>query len=133
MEEHEAGGRWSYKGGDVRGGELVNSFEIPVPIISTPSFQEGLLLRWERIHLIVGPLQLVDEIQAAMDDERVHMACLLTETGDAISALLGSAKFELKHGLVSRSDNAEVIGHDVHLGKENGKRSPGWKGSGMLR
>ena len=45
MEEHEAGGRWSYKGGDVRGGELVNPFEIPVPIISSPSFQKELVMK----------------------------------------------------------------------------------------
>ena len=48
------------------------------------------------VHLVVGPLQLVDEIQAAVDDERVHVPCLLAEAGDAIAALLGSAEFELE-------------------------------------
>lgn len=67
MEEHESGGGWSHKGGDVRGGELVDAFEI---------------------HLIVGPLQLVHKIQARMHDERVHVAGILTEAGDPIAALL---------------------------------------------
>lgn len=100
MEEHEAGGGWSYEGGDVAGGELVDAFEI---------------------HLIVGPLQLIHEIQAAMHDERVHMARLRAETGNAISALLGGAEFELEEWLVLRADDAEVVGHCIRVRKATGK------------
>ena len=46
-----------------------------------------------------------------MDDERVHMACLLTETGNAIAALLGGAEFELEERLVLGAYYAEVVGH----------------------
>lgn len=56
-----------------------------------------------------------------MDDERVHMARLLTETGDTISALLGSAKFELEQRLVLGANNAEVVGHSVRINKEADK------------
>ena len=63
------------------------------------------------VHLVIGPLQLVCEIQAGVDDEWVHVAGLLTEAGDTISALLGSAEFELEQRLVSRADDAEVVGH----------------------
>lgn len=36
VEEHEAGGGWSYEGGDVGGGELVDAFEIPDTMVSDP-------------------------------------------------------------------------------------------------
>lgn len=111
MEQHEAGGGRSQEGGDVGGGKLVDAF---------------------KIHLIVGPLQLVHEIQAAMYDERVHMSCLLSESGDTISALLGSAKLELKERLVPRADNAEVVGHVVRLRKETAESGWDGKGSGLL-
>lgn len=82
--------------------------------------------------MIIGPLQLVHEIQTCMHDKRVHMAGLLTETGDAISALLGSAEFELEHRLVSRADNAEVVRHIIRLKKETGKSAPNWQEPGLL-
>ena len=63
------------------------------------------------VHLVVGPLQLVYKVQASVYDERVHVACFLTEAGDAIPALLGSAEFELEQRLVSGADDAEVVGH----------------------
>lgn len=37
VEEHEAGGGWGYEGGDVRGGELVDAFEIPGAFVSNAS------------------------------------------------------------------------------------------------
>ena len=48
------------------------------------------------IHLVIGPLHLIHEIQATVYDERIHEASLLTESGDTISTLLGRAEFELK-------------------------------------
>lgn len=67
------------------------------------------------IHLVVGPLQLVYEVQAGVYDERVHVAGFLTEAGDTISALLGGAEFELEQRLVSRADDAEVVGHSARF------------------
>ena len=60
------------------------------------------------------------------------MACLLTETSDAIPALLGRAKFELKQRLIVCADDAEVIGHVVRLSKETGGKISGLEGSGLL-
>lgn len=45
------------------------------------------------------------------------MARLLAETGNAISALLGGAEFELEEWLVSRADYAEIVGHVVRFRK----------------
>lgn len=112
MEEHEAGGGWGYEGGDVGRGKLVDALEIPDTIISIIVTIARLYCEeGKRVHLSIGPLQLVHEIQTGMNDERVHVACLLTETGDTISALLGSAKFELEQRLVSGADDAEVVRH----------------------
>lgn len=41
MEEHEAGGGWSYESGDVGGGELVDAFEIPDSIISNTTVKRA--------------------------------------------------------------------------------------------
>lgn len=100
MKEHESSGSWSYKGGDVGGGELINAFEVPANNYQT-HLQERLSEALSRsgdpyIHLVVRPLQLIREIQAAVYDEGIHVASLLTETGDAISTLFGRAEFELK-------------------------------------
>lgn len=95
MEEHEAGGGRSYEGGNVRGGELVDAFEVPEDYQS--HLREGRRVVEARpIHLVIGPLHLIHKIQATVYDERIHMASLWTETGDAISTLLGRAKFELE-------------------------------------
>ncbi len=59
------------------------------------------------------------------------MACFRAEPGDAISALLGGAKFELKQRLVSCSDDAEVVGHVVQLRMETRKSESDCKGSGL--
>lgn len=67
-----------------------------------------------------------------MYDERIHVACLLTETSDAISALLGGAEFELKQRLVLCADNAEVVGHVVRVRKGTGRRGSNFEGSGLL-
>lgn len=88
-----------------------------LPFSSNPSAESAYCEERKRVHLIVGPVQLVHEIQAAMYDERVHAARLLAETGDAIAALLGSAKFELKQRLVSRADYTEVVRHAICLKK----------------
>lgn len=125
MEEHEASGSWSDKGGDVGGGELVDAFKIPANN-SQSHLQERLSEELSRswgdpyIHLVVGPLHLIHEIQAAVYDEGIHVASFLTETGDAISTLLRRAEFELKEWLVSRADYAEEVGHVVRFTKETG-------------
>ena len=97
-----------------------------VLLSATRAGGEPVVTKRERAHLIIGPLQLVDKVQAAMHDERVHMARLLTKTGDAVSALLGSAELELEQRLVSRANDAEVVGHFVRVRTEDGKSGSDW-------
>ena len=98
-----------------------------VLLLATRAGGELVVTKRERAHLIIGPLRLVDKVQAAVYDEGVHMACLLTETGDAISALLGSAELELEQRLVSGANDAEVVGHFVRIRREDGKSGSDWK------
>jgi len=65
----------------------------------------------ESIHLVVGPLQLIDEIQASMHDEGVHVTSFLTEASNAITTLLGGAELKLEERLVSGADDTEIVGH----------------------
>lgn len=79
------------------GGELVDAFKVPAK--NQSHLRESSQRRWVEvgpIHLVIGPLHLIHEIQATVYDERIHEASLLTETGDAISTLLGRAEFELE-------------------------------------
>lgn len=62
-------------------------------------------------HLIVEPLQLVDDVEAAVHDEGVHTAGLGAETGHAVAALLRGAEFKLEERIVLGADDAEIVGH----------------------
>ena len=46
-----------------------------------------------------------------MHQERVQLAGVRAEAGDAIAALFGCAEFELEGRLVASVDDAEVVGH----------------------
>ena len=63
------------------------------------------------IHSTGGPLHFLDEVEAAMDDELVHMSCFLAEVREAIAALLGRAELMLEERVVLCADYGEVIGH----------------------
>ena len=63
------------------------------------------------VHLVVEPLQLVDDVETAVHDERVHVAGFGAEAGDAITTLLGSAEFELEEHVVFGADDTEVVRH----------------------
>lgn len=78
-------------------------------------------------HLIVVPLQLVDDVEAAVDDEGVHTAGLGAEAGHAVAALLRGAEFELEERIVLGADDAEIVGHYYHEKKKKScqpKRRP---------
>lgn len=62
-------------------------------------------------HLIVEPLQFVDDVEAAVHDEGIHAAGLGAEAGNAVPALLRGAEFELEEWIVFGADDAEVVGH----------------------
>lgn len=65
------------------------------------------------IHSPIRPLHLLDDIQAAVHDEGVHVPGLVAEAGDAVAALLRGAEFVLEQRVVFGADDAEVVGHFV--------------------
>ena len=63
------------------------------------------------VHSILPPPHLIDDIQAAVHDKRVHGPGLGAEAGSAIAAGFRGAEFELEEGRVARVDDGEVVGH----------------------
>ena len=63
------------------------------------------------VHLPSSPLHLLDDIQAAMHDELVHMSRLLWEPSHAITTLFRCPEFMLKDWVVFRADDCKVVGH----------------------
>lgn len=57
------------------------------------------------------PLHFFDDVKARMHDELVHVPSILSESSDAICALLRSAKLVLKQRVVLSTNNAKVVGH----------------------
>lgn len=114
MEEEEACAGGGEEGGYVgRGwGVGVDVFEVPLPEISNyPDIsrcpEKG------RIHIPIHPLRLLENIQAGMDNELVHVLRRVRETepGNAIAAAFGGAKGDVEEGGVGRREDGEVVGH----------------------
>ena len=59
--------------------------------------------------MIIEPLCLVHNIQAAMNDERIHLSRLSAETSYAITALFRGTKFEFKERVVAGAYDTEVV------------------------
>ena len=55
------------------------------------------------------PLCLVHNIQAAMNDERIHLSRLSAESSYAIPALFRGTEFEFKERVVAGAYDTEVI------------------------
>lgn len=60
---------------------------------------------------VVAPLDLLDNIKTAVDDELVHVSGLFAEASDTIATSFGSAKLMFKKRIVPRADDGEVVGH----------------------
>lgn len=88
MQKEEFGGGGREEAGDVRSRELVNAFEV---------------------HVVVEPLHFIDDVQATMHNEGIHLPCLSAEASNAIPALFRCAKFELEQWVVARTNDAEVV------------------------
>ena len=91
MKQEEARRGWGEEGGDVGAGEMIYSSEIPKVVYSSNGsciFAGLLLLTLCYVHLVVRPLNVVHQVQAAVDDVGVHLSRLLAEARDAIAALL---------------------------------------------
>lgn len=131
MEEEKACGSGGQEGGDVGRSKLIDALKIPDRFYGlanpelvffsffffwgVPSTDE--MERAERnkrsssygIHLIAEPLRFVHNIEAAVHNKRVHAAGFGAEAGNTISALFGSAKFDLEQRVIFCADDAEVI------------------------
>lgn len=56
-------------------------------------------------------MHLLDDVQAAVDDELVHVPGLLAEARLAVPALLRRAELVLEERVVLRADDGEVVRH----------------------
>lgn len=66
-------------------------------------------------HLAGAPLNLLDDVKTAVDDELVHVPGLLGEARLAVAAGLGGAELVLEERVVLRPDYDEVVGHGVRM------------------
>lgn len=60
---------------------------------------------------VVAPLDLLDNIETAVDNELVHVSSLFAEASDTIATSFGSAKLMFKQRIVPRANDGEVVGH----------------------
>ncbi len=60
-------------------------------------------------HVPAQPLHLLDNVQAAVHDELIHVSGLRAETGDAVAAAFGGAELVLEQGVVFGADYAKVV------------------------
>lgn len=65
------------------------------------------------VHIPVHPLCLLNNIQARMDNELVHVLRSIreSEAGDAIAAAFRGAKSDVEKGGIGGRENCEVVGH----------------------
>lgn len=59
------------------------------------------------------PLHFLHHVQCSVDDELIHMGCLLAELGCAISARFGGTELMFEERIVFRTDDGEVVRHVV--------------------
>lgn len=62
-------------------------------------------------HLPAPPLHLLDDVEAAVYDELVHVPGLLAEARLAVAALLRRPELVLEERVVLRADDGEVVRH----------------------
>lgn len=66
---------------------------------------------WGNVHLPLCPLYFLYNIQTAVDDELVHMPCLLWKSCNAISSLFGRSKLIFEERIILSANNGKVIRH----------------------
>jgi hypothetical protein len=59
-----------------------------------------------------SPLNFLYHVECCMYDELVHVCCLLSELGRAITARLRRAKLMLEERVILRTNDGEVVRHD---------------------
>ena len=65
----------------------------------------------KKVHGILPPPQLIDDIQTTVHNKRVHGPGLGTEPRGAIAACFRGTEFEFEQGRVAGVDDGEVVGH----------------------
>ena len=130
MQQEELDVASGHEAGDVAVEELVYDLEIPILLcvsqLSSPisssmgSGREGLLdhlalgIRWGCcVHLTRGPLNLLDNVQATVQDELVQVPRLLGEASLPVAPLLAGAELILEQRVILSADDGEVVRHDV--------------------
>lgn len=76
----------------------------------------------------MGPLNLLGNVEAGVQDELVQVADLVGEAGLPIAALLGAAKLVFEERVVLGADYGEVVAHGGALPLCIGARLVGWVG-----
>ena len=72
-------------------------------------------------HLIVHPLDLFDDVNTSMHNERIQLPRFGGETRYAVTALLRGPKLNLEEGVVFGAHNAEIVGHCRSMGHQGEK------------
>lgn len=106
-------------------------FEVPLPNVSDTFSSICSLLCWVRregIHIPIHPLRLLENIQAGMNDELVHVLRRVRETkpGNAIAATFGGAKGDVEERGIGRREDGKIVGHLNALSRELRSRSVFW-------
>jgi hypothetical protein len=71
--------------------------------------------------LSVIPLNLLDDVQRAVQDELVQVAGLVREARLPIAALLGGSELVLEDGVVLGADDGKVVGHGSVIDRSSGR------------
>lgn len=62
---------------------------------------------------IVGELHFFDHVNAAVYDELVHVSCFLAKASNSIAAGFRRPELILKHRVIPRANDREVVRHVV--------------------
>jgi hypothetical protein len=66
----------------------------------------------DHLQVFRSPLHFLHHIECRMYNELIHVCCLLSELGRAITARFRRAKLMLEERIVFRADDSEVVRHD---------------------
>ena len=98
-----------HEAGNVVVVETIDAFEIPVPSDSVSISNE--IEYWGNVHLPLCPLYFLYNIKTAVDNELVHMPCLLWKSGYTISSLFSRPELIFEERIILSANNSKVIRH----------------------
>ena len=124
--------------------ETVDFLEVTSPLsddglVGRAGLVEGGLasnmVREAYVQVFSSPLCFLNQIKGGVNDELVHVFCLVPKSCKAISAHFGRAKVQLKEGIVAGADDGEVVRHVVAMAAilASAVRSPQYGSSGRKK